>query len=711
VSEIETRFAQALRPESGSQILSQQQWEGKLKESQNVFGSEIAPKTRLRWNGVNPEILPPLPPQSEKDRRDGSVAIAKDLLKGAVDEVVQHPDRLAESAVIGAALTVVAWEIAIPVGIAFVSYQLYENGNTAIDDLTVVGDPRGHSKAELNNAHSGVQILGAGGADLAAGMAGGLSVGTLGRADVAARLTGKVIVRNATSRGAAVLEEAIQALQTNDPDLIIIDAKSGEVLSSKAPSTADTQSSNPDLTTPGAKKPNDSSDAPIEPVASAARTPEIESQTVGPTGSRGKGDVGESSPVDGNLENADARELPAGSIERLNDRLDKELGYRNLDFDVPEAEAKMAQMGESEGTLVDDFLHAAHDLYFHRDDIYDSEYMRQTVNGHPEASHKYELLYQHFSARKSLSTQIKQELEERAKLVAEIVNEEAGSLFPQAAMPKIKIELEDYNSDAEAWFQLGSGDLGLQARFMTPSVVDGTKQLTSRILHEMKHAEQAELIIRKYIDEVVPAESQEKSLTANQFTQISELFYNDKLGNGVEPEVLFRIFAHRAGQRLTPDQLRRAAGLVDSFKDWKETSTPSSVLQVRVIMVENALNSLESSRLYLYYLDSQDQTAARHLAELFDGNVPMNIKDFIERASRTGGRKDLPIDDDAEFRSLLTEELNKQLVKNRGQVHAEYDRYLGRTHEAEAEAVMTEAIARLKPGAIKEPGFIAFEHQ
>lgn len=120
----------------------------------------------------------------------GALRIGADLIQGAAEEVVNHPDRLLTNLAIGAAVGAIA-VIASPVvlmagaavgvaaGAAYVGVEL-ANGNNPlegvgdfIEDCGVVANPDGHSAYEIDRAHEGVQAGGGVMLEVAAGAVAG----------------------------------------------------------------------------------------------------------------------------------------------------------------------------------------------------------------------------------------------------------------------------------------------------------------------------------------------------------------------------------------------------------------------------------------------------------------------------------------------------------------------------------------------------------
>ena len=143
------------------------------------------------------EAAPPPTPQVSKPASHGFfddvVAAGSDLLKGAWNEVTQHPGKIAEDAVVGAAtgvalvgLAAIAPEVAtgvaiVGVGAAVVggAYELAKHGEQWIQDAKTVGNPESSSKTVVAKAHADLQNLGAKGADGAVMIGSGMVAGGL----------------------------------------------------------------------------------------------------------------------------------------------------------------------------------------------------------------------------------------------------------------------------------------------------------------------------------------------------------------------------------------------------------------------------------------------------------------------------------------------------------------------------------------------------
>jgi LysM repeat protein len=109
-----------------------------------------------------------------------AMAVASDVVEGAVDEVVHHPGEVLKNAAIGAGVAIgaalLAPEIALGaavVGIGAGVYEVAKHGGEWIHAADVVANAKDHTAAEQKAAHDELHSFGAGAADLAAGFAGG----------------------------------------------------------------------------------------------------------------------------------------------------------------------------------------------------------------------------------------------------------------------------------------------------------------------------------------------------------------------------------------------------------------------------------------------------------------------------------------------------------------------------------------------------------
>jgi hypothetical protein len=113
--------------------------------------------------------------------------VAAQIGDGAKDEITHHLGRVAASAGIGFGIGCVgvflAPELAAGVaigGAALAAYKLYEHLPHWIHDSKVAAQPELYSSNEVKAADKGMQSFGAGGVDLAAGVAGGIAGGYTG---------------------------------------------------------------------------------------------------------------------------------------------------------------------------------------------------------------------------------------------------------------------------------------------------------------------------------------------------------------------------------------------------------------------------------------------------------------------------------------------------------------------------------------------------
>jgi hypothetical protein len=151
--------------------------------STKLLADAMPGSTNLTPGGtsVPPDTLPSLTISNNTAPRSSGVrAVLSDLASGAWNEANDHPLNILFGTAIGTAAGLLAEyagpEITIPValaGAAFSAYELYKNVPTWAHDAKVVADPNSYSPAEVSAAHSGLQSVGAGAADLTAGALGG----------------------------------------------------------------------------------------------------------------------------------------------------------------------------------------------------------------------------------------------------------------------------------------------------------------------------------------------------------------------------------------------------------------------------------------------------------------------------------------------------------------------------------------------------------
>jgi hypothetical protein len=121
-----------------------------------------------------------------EDSRAGIFAVLTDIGSGFVDEVIDHPGKLLESAAIGVGFavgaTVLAPEIALAAGglaVAYGSYEVANNVDGWAKAADVVAHSSEHTAEERKAAHDQLHSIGEGLSDLAVGAIGG-GVGTIG---------------------------------------------------------------------------------------------------------------------------------------------------------------------------------------------------------------------------------------------------------------------------------------------------------------------------------------------------------------------------------------------------------------------------------------------------------------------------------------------------------------------------------------------------
>ncbi len=170
----------------------------------------------------------------------GALRIGADLLQGAAEEVVHHPDRLLTNLAVGAAVGAIAViaspavllagaAVGVAAGAAYVGVEM-ANGNNPfegvgdfIEDCSVVANPDGHSAFEVSRAHETVQAGGGVMLEVAAGAAagvGGAALTTAARAGSMAALETAVV--------SDVLEAPAQRLLLTGPSSEVAAAQTAE---------------------------------------------------------------------------------------------------------------------------------------------------------------------------------------------------------------------------------------------------------------------------------------------------------------------------------------------------------------------------------------------------------------------------------------------------------------------------------------------------
>lgn len=165
-----------------------------------VGGKQIA---EMRQSAPAVESLPALSINSAGEK-PGYLAVARELAKGAVNELVEHPGRVLGNAAMGVAIGVgtalAAPEIAVGaavVGVGAAAYGAYKYGSEWLSSAKTVANPSGKSEAEQLKARQTLQEVGGGATDMLAGAMGGLgaAIGTTAIKNVASRVVGKVAER------------------------------------------------------------------------------------------------------------------------------------------------------------------------------------------------------------------------------------------------------------------------------------------------------------------------------------------------------------------------------------------------------------------------------------------------------------------------------------------------------------------------------------
>jgi hypothetical protein len=157
--------------------------------------------------------------------------VAKELGKGALAEIEEHPLKLVGTAAIGLAtgalLTTAAPEVLLSAaagGIAYVGYRAYQNLDSMIHNTSVVANPKGHSAQEVAQSKQSVQNFGGVALETAVSVAAGVGGSMLGSAiksavseAVVTTTSSSVTGRSAIINGAAPVQAARFAPDSRHP--------------------------------------------------------------------------------------------------------------------------------------------------------------------------------------------------------------------------------------------------------------------------------------------------------------------------------------------------------------------------------------------------------------------------------------------------------------------------------------------------------------
>jgi hypothetical protein len=133
-------------------------------------------------SGSLPNLVIDTHEQTPAAKPSGIGAVFKELGTGAWNEITQHPGQVIESAGIGLGIGVLATLAAPEVGVAalgagigYGAYELYKHAGGWIDAAKTVADSKDHSAAQVAQANTELQGVGAGGVLLGAGIVGGIA--------------------------------------------------------------------------------------------------------------------------------------------------------------------------------------------------------------------------------------------------------------------------------------------------------------------------------------------------------------------------------------------------------------------------------------------------------------------------------------------------------------------------------------------------------
>lgn len=195
------------KPETGEANLSKiadsavGQTQMATSSENQVGGKQINEMRQSQASTQATDALPALNLNSTQEK-PGYFAVAKEIAKGAVNELVDHPGRVLGNAAMGVAIGVgtalAAPEIAFgaaAVGVGAAAYGAYKYGAEWINSAKIVADPSGKSEAEQMKAKQTLQDVGGGATDIiAGGMAGmGAAMGTTAIKNGATKMVSKMV--------------------------------------------------------------------------------------------------------------------------------------------------------------------------------------------------------------------------------------------------------------------------------------------------------------------------------------------------------------------------------------------------------------------------------------------------------------------------------------------------------------------------------------
>lgn len=138
-------------------------------------------------------------PQSDNKKAEpsGYLGVSKEIATGALEEITEHPIKVAAIATASAVGTAVVAAVVAPevvvaaavTGAAYAAYQVYENIEGWVKAAKTVANDTEHTKEEVEQSRHELREMGAGMTDLAAGAAGGSAAVALTKATTSS-LTG-----------------------------------------------------------------------------------------------------------------------------------------------------------------------------------------------------------------------------------------------------------------------------------------------------------------------------------------------------------------------------------------------------------------------------------------------------------------------------------------------------------------------------------------
>ncbi|MBS2007166.1 MAG: hypothetical protein JST01_09000 [Cyanobacteria bacterium SZAS TMP-1] len=386
--------------------------------------------------------------------------------------------------------------------------------------------------------------------------------------------------------------------------------------------------------------------------------------------------------IGGSLDRVAAPELPEqiapDSARALMEKFDQVIAQRQEQVDVADLYTRMGQLRADGYNQIWVREAGQEPRLLTSQELYSEKKTRAFLQDKPAELAAFETYLSRENEFWSMNSRVNAELNRRAGLVSQVINQHAPSLFPQGTVPRVQVKLFDFADGSQAAY--GNGELLLRPqdleRVSSSSSYEraqGELGLAEIIVHEMKHAEQQGLLTRNYIDRLTAGDTTDRPLTREELSAVQELT-RANLKTTFPDHLIEDVNRQRAGRVLSSQDARRAAALEKSFRQFADDLPRQNENYSRASRLSQAYDRVRTSGV------SQDMFESKYLEDLFGrNNVPPQLLSLT-------GELEAPV---------LEAALARESELARAAVARDFAAYKNLLHEAEAFKAGGEAAAQI----------------